>query len=137
MDLFKQASWLFCQFPINRYLMSNAHGRQDGAEKAMRHIELCSFYVATVKGLNNTDMAIRLHEAEFRAVHDKTQELTDYLDEVIGFPLDSRPDYETLAPLFFEKFHALALEALGVTPSQAAPAQAGVAGHTKPCDTIG
>lgn len=130
MDLFKQASWLFCQFPINRYLMSNAHGRQDGAEKAMRHIELCSFYVAAVKGLNSTEMAIRLHEDEFRAVHDKTQELTDYLDEAIGFPLDSRPDYETLAPLFFEKFHALALEALGVTTSQAAPATAGDASYS-------
>jgi hypothetical protein len=73
MDLFKQASWLFCQFPIKRYLMSNAHGRQDGTEKAMRHIELCSFYVAAVKGLNSTEMAIQLHEDEFRAVHDKTQ----------------------------------------------------------------
>lgn len=134
MDFFKQACWLYCQFEIHRYLMCNAHGRHDGAEKAMRHEELCSFYVAAVKGVADTRQVRKLYEGEYRAVHDKTQELTDYLDEMIGFPLDCRPDYDTLAPLFFEKFHALALEALGTTPGQTSPATAGVASHTPQCE---
>jgi hypothetical protein len=31
---------------------------------------------------------------------------------VIGFPLNSTPDYEKLEPLFFEHFHKLAVRAL-------------------------
>ncbi len=42
-------------------------------------------------------------------IHDATQKLTDYMDEVIGFPLENkRPDYDTLAPKFFEEFIRLA-----------------------------
>lgn len=114
MNLFKQACWLACDVAVHRYLMSNAHGRQSGAEKAERHAELCKFYVAAVRGINDVDLVRRHHEDDYDKVHTKTQELTDYLDEVIGFPLDSAPDYDVLAPLFFDKFHQLALEALGV-----------------------
>ncbi|MGO1603238.1 MULTISPECIES: hypothetical protein [Halomonas] len=60
------------------------------------------------------DLARRGYEEEYQAVHTHTQTLTDYLDEVIGFPLENTPDYDTLVPLFFEQFHRLALEALGV-----------------------
>lgn len=114
MDLFKQACWLHCQFTVMRYLMSNAHGRQDGVEKAERHQELCAFYVAALCGLQNVDLVRRTHERQYQLVHSKTQELTDYLDEAIGFPLKSPPDYVVMAPAFFEKFHMLALEALQV-----------------------
>lgn len=117
--LFKQACRLHTSFTIARYLMSNAHGRWDGAEKAQRHSELCSFYVATVRGVDDVDMVRRgfpvCYENDYQAVHDATQALTDHLDEEIGFPLDSRPDYDKLTPLFFERFHSLALHALGVT----------------------
>ncbi len=111
--LFKNACWQSIHFPIMRYLMSNADGRWDGAEKAQRHLEMSYFYVAVVKGLDVD--AVRLNEDEaYMAVHDATQALTDNLDEAIGFPLRGRPDYEALAPVFFEKFHALALQALGL-----------------------
>lgn len=112
MDLFKQACKIHTQHIIVRYLMSNADGRQDGAEKAHRHQELCSFYVAVVRGLDDLDLVRRKCETDYKAVHSSTQKLTDYLDEAIGFPLEGGPDYAKLAPLFFERFHGLALEAL-------------------------
>lgn len=118
-QMFKQACRLHLDHTINRYLMSNAHGRLDGAEKAQRHIQLCTFYVAAVRGVDDLDMVRRgleSHEDDFQAVHEATQALTDHLDEVIGFPLDDRPDYDALVPLFFERFHELALQALGVQP---------------------
>jgi hypothetical protein len=108
---FKQACWLSLEFAIHRYLMSNAKGRWDSAEKAHRHIELSTFYVAVVRGVSRDDVRMDF-EADFKAVHDQTQALTDNLDEAIGFPLETDPDYDALAPNFFERFHALALAAL-------------------------
>lgn len=37
---------------------------------------------------------------------------SEHRDQVIGFPVVGRPDYDTLEPLFFEKFHVLAMRAL-------------------------
>lgn len=108
---FRQACWLAMRFTIGRYLMSNAKGRWDGAEKAHRHEELCKFYVAAVRAVELDDVRVH-HEADYKAVHDHTQKLTDNLDEAIGFPLESDPDYDVLEPKFFERFHVLALEAL-------------------------
>ncbi|KVP96659.1 hypothetical protein WJ97_12305 [Burkholderia ubonensis] len=109
---FRQACWLSLQHTVMRYLMSNVHGRWDGAEKAHRHDELCRFYVAAIRGVNNLDHVRRQHEDDYQLVHDHTQSLTNHLDEAIGFPLDSQPDYDDLAPKFFERFHVLALAAL-------------------------
>lgn len=120
-QMFKQACRLHLDHAMHRYLISNTAGRLDGGEKAQRHIELCTFYVAAVRGVNDLDMVRRGrdgHEDDYQAVHDTTQALTDYLDEEIGFPLESRPDYDALVPLFFEKFHALAMKALGVPTSE-------------------
>ena len=103
---------MLMQFSIHRCLMSNAHGRWNGAEKSQRHIELCSIYLAVLHGTDQ-ESAMTDHEIQFRAVHEKTQELTDALDEEIGFPLESRPDYDKLAPLFFDKFIELAEAAVG------------------------
>ncbi len=110
-DPFRQACWLSLQHAVVRYLMSNSAGRLDGAEKALRHTELCTFYVAAVRGVE-LDRVRRLHEEDYQRVHEQTQQLTDYLDEVIGFPLVGVPDYDQLAPLFFSHFHELALAAL-------------------------
>ncbi len=107
----KHACWLLMQHSIHRYLMSNAHGRWNGAEKAMRHLELCKMYVAVICGGEIED-ALPMHEDDFLAVHSKTQELTGSMDEAIGFPLESMPDYDALAPLFFEKFMDLARAAI-------------------------
>lgn len=114
MDYFKNACRLHTDFAIHRYLMSNAEGRWNGAEKSMRHRELCQFYVAAIRGLGDPKTVLPEHEAAYTAVHEATQTLTDNLDEAIGFPLKGIPDYERLAPLFFEKFHTLALAALSV-----------------------
>ena len=112
MDFFKNACRIHTDFSVARYLMSNADGRQDGAEKAHYHMELCKFYVAAVRGHADPDTVRREYEDDFQAVHEKTQELTSYLDEAIGFPITGRPDYDTLKPLFFERFHELAMIAL-------------------------
>lgn len=117
MSMFKQACRIHLDHCIHRYLMSNSKGRMDGSEKAMRHVELCSFYVAVVRG-GDPDRVRTKYEADYQAVHTKTQELTDNLD-TIGFPLDCRPDYEELVPVFFERFHALALEAMNVSAEPA------------------
>lgn len=116
MSFFKQACRIHLDLVLHRYLMSNASGSASGAEKAIRHRELCSFYVGVVRGVD-PDHVGRLYDNDYKAVHRKTQELTDNLDD-IGFPLNSTPDYDELVPVFFERFHALALEALGVSPEQ-------------------
>ena len=118
-DRFKHVCWLYTQHTINRYLMSNADGRQDGAEKAERHMQLCRFYVA---------IALEIEEERVRRctcsndlfvrVHDDTTELTAYLDEQIGFPLKGDVDYDRLAPLFFEKFHRIALTSLHINQGE-------------------
>lgn len=124
--LFKQACWLHLSFTVHRYLMCNAHGRWDGAEKAQRHDEMCRFYVAIVHEIEDVDLVRRTHEDAYQAVHSKTQALTDNLDSEINFPLSSRPDYKALAPLFFERFHDLAMGAL-------APAAAGALEQVTEC----
>ena len=118
---FKSACWLRTSFSIGRYLMSNAHGRWNGTEKALYHRELCKFYVAAVRGFDDEGL-VDLCGEDFKAVHKSTQQLTDRMDEVIGFPLDSAPDYAKLEPLFFEHFHTLAMHALQVS-QQPAPVQ--------------
>jgi DNA-directed RNA polymerase subunit RPC12/RpoP len=104
---------LLMDFPISRYLMSCAEGRWDGHEKAMRHIELCTTFLAVLYG-GARDEVRREHPGEYEAVHLKTQDLTSYLDEQIGFPIKGQPDYDELVPKFFEKFIKLAREALGI-----------------------
>jgi hypothetical protein len=85
--------------------MNNADGREDGYEKAQNHMSLCRFYVALFRNCETDDVLT----IEDKAVHDTTQELTDNLDEQIGFPLKGRPDYDNLAPMFFRKFHEIAM----------------------------
>lgn len=111
MDLFKNACRIHTDFMVARYLMSNADGRQNGVEKATRHGELCRFYVAVVRGCD-PDHAARDYMDDYLAVHESTQALTSYLDEQIGFPLTGRPDYDHLGPMFFERFHELAMTTL-------------------------
>ena len=110
--LFKNACWHANSMVKHRYLMSCADGRWDGAEKAQRHAELCTFYVAAVRGVADSAHVRRYHESDYQFVHGATQALTDNLDTEIGFPLTGRPDYDRLAPRFFERFHAIAIRAL-------------------------
>ena len=122
-EMLKHALWLASSFTVHRYLMSNAEGRWSGAEKAACHDELCCLYVAVFRGVEVDQVRVDL-EADWMAVHDATQELTDHMDVVIGFPLKGVPDYDALAPKFFDHFHRLATHALRASHGQA-PAGAG------------
>ena len=106
--------WMLMQFDIARYLLSNSHGRWDGAEKATRHIKLCNIYIATHYGglidINGDAYGRRerISFDLFEAIHRDTQELTNNLDTAIGFPLESRPDLDFFMPLFFKAFLKIA-----------------------------
>lgn len=111
-ELFKRAAWLHLERSVYQYLFANSQGRLDGALKAHTHSALCRFYIAVYLNCSEDD-AMRLHMDAYRNLHRATQEsLTDYLDEVIGFPLEGLPDYDMLAPKFFEVFHNLAIQSL-------------------------
>lgn len=110
-DGFRNACQIHLWPLIHRYLMANADGRWDGAEKAQRHREMCQFYVAIHLGQTDPE-DIPVAGPEYRQVHGATQQLTDRLDEAIGFPLVGQPDYGSLAIRFFDQFHELALQAL-------------------------
>ena len=108
---FKHACWLHMEFDIHRYLMCNAEGRWDGAEKATRHQELCVFFLSASLGLTG-DYSEVFDSPVYKAVHEHTQKLTSYMDTEIGFPLKGSPGYDELAPKFFERFFELANKAI-------------------------
>lgn len=124
-EMLKHALWLASSFTVHRYLlMSNAEGCWSGAEKATCHDELCCLYVAVFRGVEVDRVRVDFEE-DWAAVHDATQELTDHMDVVIGFPLKGVPDYESLAPKFFDHFHRLATHALRASHWQASAAPKG------------
>ena len=101
---------------IARYLMANTAGRCDGSEKADKHVVLTKIYCANRAGIIDPDGAKCLETTDlkqvWRIVHDATQELTDYLDEVIDFPIDDpNPDTFSFIRPFFDEFIRLADEA--------------------------
>lgn len=101
---------------IYRYLMANTHGRCSGYDKATHHVQLSYIYVANRAGFVDPERAPRLETTDltmvYTIIHDASQALTDYMDEVIGFPIDDpRPDYDALVPKFFDEFIRLADEA--------------------------
>ena len=116
----KHMLWLLMDRHVRRYLLVNTRGREDGAEKAEHHIRMSYIYVASKMG-TSIDLAPRItfkraglyEETLYKHIHDRTQVLTSHMDEVIGFPLEEgvRPDYQTLAPLFFNEFIRIADEA--------------------------
>lgn len=95
---------------IERYLI--ACKNHDGALKAHWHIELCKIVVATIQDVDPDNVFIGDDKTLFARIHTETKELTDYLDDQIGFPFDRDPDYGRLIPRFFDKFLALAEEAV-------------------------
>ena len=103
--------WLLMERTSISYLSCHAIGREDGYLKAQCHLELCKIIIAGIYKCDIDDAARdedrHLH---LKRIHDATQELTDNLSEKIGFPLKERyPDFDKLAPLFFEKFAEIAL----------------------------
>lgn len=107
-DKLNHAMWLLMEPYIHRYLMSNAVGREDGVKKALNHQKLCEIYIACELCIDPQDSHGVDDGDYFEAVHEKTQQLTGYLDEKIGFPLTARPNYKSLSPRFFEEFIKLA-----------------------------
>lgn len=98
----KREKFLLCQIiehDVYRYLMSNTYGREDGNEKAERHINISSSIVSFILCEKYSE---RKHTEIMMEVHDYLAEiLTDRMDEVIGFPIyDKRPDYDELVIRF-------------------------------------
>ena len=94
------------------YLQSNARGFSNGALKAQTHNQLCELFVSK-------RLYVEKYAASFLKVGDEylvslvrkaTLPLTDYLDEVINFPLDRAPNYRKMTPLFVNKFLELATD---------------------------
>lgn len=113
-----RACFVHLQTAIVQYLLANTAERLSGYAKAMHHRAMVNFYVAVVRG-GESDLAQRHFPDDYKRVHVATQEhLTDFLDEVIGFPLDrSTPDIDVLSVKFFEHFHTIAMATLeGETP---------------------
>lgn len=103
---------LMANFSIHRYLMSNTEGRLDGHEKAERHMEMVSIYIA-IRYKTSTDHArryFRFPDDFWTRVHDHTQVLTSHMDTEIGFPINGRPDHDILVPKFRDRFLELCEE---------------------------
>lgn len=114
-QMLRAAFRLHLGFPVERYLLSCTHGRWDGAEKAQRHDELCAAYVAAALGIH--DIAEGRGSPDFEMLHSlirkATRELTDALDETIGFPVnDPRPDLYAFTERFFDRFHVIAFSVI-------------------------
>ena len=91
MKLTKREKFILFQaleFEIYRYLMSNTFGREDGIEKAERHLNISKILVSFILLKKYNEIK---HFEIMHAVHDFLAEiLTDRLDEVIDFPIDRR-----------------------------------------------
>lgn len=85
---------------IHRYLLSCTFDRQDPCERAERHINISNTLVSFINARKFNQ--IKDHETAHE-IHDYLAEiLTDRMDEVIGFPIDSRPyNYDELVYKFF------------------------------------
>jgi len=117
----KHMLWLLMDRHVHRYLLVNTVGRENGAEKAEHHLQMSYIYVASRMG-TSIDLASRIsynwsykggtvyNSMLYKHIHDSTQELTNYMDEVIGFPLEEgvRPDYNELSIKFFNEFIRIA-----------------------------
>ena len=93
--LFQALEW-----EIHRYLMSNTYGREDGVERAQRHMNISAIILSfiTVKKYHE------IHDFQkMKIIHDYLAEiLTDRMDEVIGFPIKKEiHDYDEYVWRFF------------------------------------
>lgn len=92
------------------YLESNACGLWDGSLKASTHKSLCELFVSERLNISIAD-AVTI-EVDGNRISDLVREstllLTDNLDEEIGLPLETAPNYKKLTPMFVDKFLQLA-----------------------------
>lgn len=89
-------------FDVSRYLMANSCQRLDGAEKAERHINISTIIYEYIK----CKILTPDHYGEMRVIHDfLAEKLTDKMDEVIGFPINTPlygTDYDELHRKFIK-----------------------------------
>lgn len=109
----RMARTAFCnaqRFNAHRYLMACT---RDGAEKAQRHMEICAFATAMMKGeaIEAGDKPDVL-DPLYKRVHYATQEeLTSDLDKTIGFEvgMSSHQEFDNLVEKFLARFWEIAL----------------------------
>lgn len=103
--------WLLMDFVIARYLLANIRSRASGVEKAERHLELSSIFVAS-KLICSIDTAKYDNYDEVMKIHDATQKLTGHLDKEIGFDIndDCPENLSDLEFKFFNRFLDIAEE---------------------------
>ena len=94
------------------YLQSNACGMWDGGLKASTHRNLCELFISERLHVDPRKAATIFVGTESLGslVRLATLSLTDNLDEEIGFPLETAPNYNRLTPIFVAKFINLASE---------------------------
>ena len=104
--------WMSMEFIIARYLLANIRCRANGIEKAERHIELSTIFIAS-KRLCDIDKVKSKYWDEMMKIHDATQKLTGHLDKEIGFNIndDCPENLRDLELKFFDRFIELAEEA--------------------------
>ena len=106
-----QAMRLLTMVDVVQYLLSNTNSRMNGAKKAHHHEQLCSLYIAVFRNIEPDKVRLR-YESLYKIIHDETaRQLTDVLDEVIGFDMDGYVDDKTQEK-FFLVFHKIASEIL-------------------------
>ena len=104
MELTKREKFMLKEaldFSIHRYLLSNTYGREDGHERAMRHMEISQIIVSFILC---EKYHFKYHKSA-KGIHDYLSEiLTNRMDKVIGFPVFEKPyDYDEYVDLFFER----------------------------------
>lgn len=109
----KTAVFELMGFSAARYLLSHSAGRENGAEKAQRHLEMSRMFVRVWHG-----PLADLQEWELvQKVHDETaKDLTNRMDEVIGFDRKAHIG-EDVVQRFMEKFWTIASDLLDNQPA--------------------
>lgn len=93
------------EFDIHRYLLSNDCNRLDGSEKADCHIEISKKIYQFLFLIHFKFDRYDRYWDEIRIIHDYLAEiLTDKMDEVIGFPINTSciPEIDDFAEKFFQ-----------------------------------
>ncbi|MEG0869632.1 MAG: hypothetical protein RSG77_21705 [Hafnia sp.] len=110
---------------IRQFLIHSDNDFQHTEEMETLHNEMCKFYVAAIRYLDNANVAHHKHEEDYQSVYLNTKRLTANISNVIKPPdnqkplsdgkivkFPRKPDYEGMAYDFFIYFHELAMEAL-------------------------
>lgn len=112
-ELFAHCSWLHLQSVVRRYLRSRAPRFYDDAEAEARLADIVCYYVAAIRGVP-AEVVQSQHEEDFQLVRLQVQELTACVHKRYQLPFlpGTLDDYSSVARVFFDEFHSLALEAL-------------------------